>query len=85
MKTKEFIDKVKTLGFEVRTEMNGKGKLVEIKIGDVTDYFAVIWPHVTYAFSTIENGFTEKQDFLPLGKLYKLCFEYASTPVKDRE
>lgn len=85
MRTREFIDKVKNLGFVVKTEINGKGKPVVIRIGDEVDDFVVIWANTTYALSTIEYGFTEFWDHLPLGKLYKLCFEYAATPVKDRE
>ncbi|WP_299034810.1 hypothetical protein, partial [uncultured Anaerococcus sp.] len=42
-------------------------------------------PKFTFAISTIEGGFMDLKHPLPLDELYKLCFEYASTPVKDRE
>ena len=85
MKTKEFLKKVKNLGFEARTEFGLKGEFIEIRIGDGEEDFVVIWPKFTFAISTIEYGFVDLKDLLPLEELYKLCFEYASTPVKDRE
>ena len=85
MKTKEFIKKVKGLGFEVEDEYDRKGELVEFRIRDGEEDFVVIWPKFTFAISTIEDGFMDLKYPLPLKELYKLCFEYASTPVKDRE
>ena len=85
MKTKEFIKKVKSLGFAVMDEYDRKGELVEFRIGDGEEDFVVIWPKFTFAISTIEGGFMDLKHPLPLDELYKLCFEYASTPVKDRE
>ena len=85
MKTKEFIKKVKSLGFEVEDGYDRKGELVELRIGDGEEDFVVIWPKFTFAISTIEDGFTDFKYSLPLKELYKLCFEYASTPVEDRE
>ena len=85
MKTNEFIKKVKSLGFEVGDEYDRKGEPVEFWIGDDEQDFVVIWPKFTFAISTIEGGFTDWKCPLPLEELYKLCFEYASTPVKDRE
>ena len=85
MKTNEFIKKVKSLGFEVGDEYDRKGEPVEFWIGDDEQDFVVIWPKFTFAISTIEGGFTDWKYPLPLEELYKLCFEYASTPVKDRE
>ena len=85
MKTKEFIKKVKRLGFEARVEYSRKGEPVELWIGDGEQDFVVIWPKFTFAISTIEGGFMDLKYPLPLKELYKLCFEYASTPVKDRK
>ena len=85
MKTKEFLKRVKELGFEVEYELGEKGELVEFRIGDDEEDFVFIWPKFTFAISTIEYGFVDLKDPLPLEELYKLCFEYASTPVKDRE
>ena len=85
MKTKEFLKKVKRLGFEIRFDYGRKGELAEFTIGDGEEDFVVIWPRFTFAISTIEGGFMDLKYPLPLKELYKLCFEYASTPVKDRE
>ena len=85
MKTKEFLKKVKSLGFEIRIEYGRKGELVEFRIGDDEEDFVVIWPKFTFAISTIEGGFMDLKYPLPLKELYKLCFEYASTPIGDRE
>lgn len=85
MKTKEFIKKVKNLGFEARVEYSRKGELIEIWIGDDEEDFVVIWPKFTFAISTIEGGFMDLKSPLRLKELYKLCFEYASTPIEDRE
>ena len=85
MKTKEFLKRVKKLGFEVGIEYGRNGELFEFRIGDDEEDFVVIWPKFTFAISTIEYGFVDLKDPLPLEELYKLCFEYASTPVKDRE
>ena len=85
MKTKEFIKKVKSLGFEARAEYGGEGELVEFWIGDGEEDFVVIWTKFTFAINTIEGGFMDLKYPLPLDELYELCFEYASTPVKDRE
>lgn len=85
MKTKEFVKRVKELGFEVEIELGKKGEFIEFRIGDGEEDFVIIWPKITFAISTIEYGFVDLKDPLPLEELYKLCFEYASTPVKDRE
>ena len=85
MKTKEFIKKVKSLGFKARVEYDGKGELAEFRIGNGEQDFVVISNKFTFAISTIEDGFTDLKYPLPLKELYNLCFEYASTPVKDRE
>ena len=85
MKTKEFLKKAKRLGFEIRFDYGRKGELAEFTIGDGEEDFVVIWPRFTFAISTIEGGFMDLKYPLPLKELYKLCFEYASTPVKDRE
>ena len=85
MRTKEFIKKVKKLGFEIRVEYGGKGELVKFRIGDGEEDFVIIWPKFTFAISTIEYGFVGLKYPLPLKELYKLCFEYASTSIEDRE
>ena len=85
MKTKEFLKKVKRLGFEIRFDYGRKGELAEFTIGDGEEDFVVIWPRFTFAINTIEGGFMDLKYPLPLDELYKLCFEYASTPIEDRE
>ena len=42
MKTKEFIKKVKSLGFEVGDGYDRKGELVEFRIGDDEEDFVEI-------------------------------------------
>lgn len=85
MKTKEFIRRVEELGFQVWTKLDSKNNYILLRVGDGEDTFAIIWAQYRYALSTMEDGFTHFEGYLPLQKLYKLCFEYASTPVKDRE
>ena len=89
MKTDEFIKKIQKLGFEPRLHMhrpfeNGLG-IEEINICHKNDCFVTIWPRAQYAITTIEYGYYKLKADLPLKELYKLCFEYASTPVEDRE
>lgn len=85
MRTKEFIKRVEELGFQVWAKLDSKNNYILLNVGDGEDTFAVIWTQYRYALSTMEYGFTHFKDYLPLQKLYKLCFEYASTPVSERE
>lgn len=82
MKTKEFIKRVKSLGFKVGIAYKGNDEIGAIIISDYEESeFVRIWPR-RYAISTIFDGFNS---CINSEELYKLCFEYASTPVEDRE
>lgn len=86
MTTNEFIRKVKELGFKVEHRIIG-GVLYgltggEIIISDDKNTFVVIWPNCQYAISTMRYGFHTGEWLLD--ELYKLCFEYAATPVDER-
>lgn len=82
MKTKEFIKRVKSLGFKVGIAYKGNDEIGAIIISDYEESeFVRIWPR-RYAISTIFDGFNS---CINSEELYKLCFEYASTPIEDRE
>src|SRR5574344_700568 len=81
MKTKEFIKRVKSLGFKVGIAYKGNDEIGVIISNYEGSEFVRIWPR-PYAMSTIVDGFNS---CLNSDELYKLCFEYASTPIEDRE
>lgn len=91
MKTKEFIEKVKKLGFEIiyyknpwsNVESNCEYDSITIYV-DKQD-LVKIWTNCQYAISTISDGHSCYLDGYDVDKLYELCFEYASTPVEDRK
>lgn len=90
MKTKEFIEKVKKLGFEViyytnpwsNVETNCKYNAIAIYLDDKE--LVNIWTNCQYAINTISDGHLTYLYGYDLDELYKLCFEYANTPVMDR-
>lgn len=90
MKTKEFIEKVKKLGFEViyytnpwsNVETNCKYNAIAIYLDDKE--LVNIWTNCQYAINTISDGHSCFINGYDVDKLYKLCFEYANTPVMDR-
>lgn len=91
MKTKEFIEKVKKLGFGIEYYKN---PLSNVGLRCDYDLFTIyledkdlveIWTNCRYAISTISDGHSCFINGYDVDKLYKLCFEYANTPVKDRE
>lgn len=84
--TKEFIKKVKGLGFKVDHRIIG-GVFCgltggEIVISNDKNTLVVIWPKCQYAISTMKYGFHTGE--WSLDKLYELCFVYASTPIAER-
>ncbi|WP_296113072.1 hypothetical protein [uncultured Anaerococcus sp.] len=82
MRTKEFIRRVKSLGFKVGIAYKCNDEIRAIIISDYEESeFVRIWSH-RYAMSTIADGFNSCMNS---NELYKLCFEYASTPPEDRE
>lgn len=91
MKTKEFIEKVKKLGFGIEYYKN---PLSNVGLRCDYDLFTIyledkdlveIWTNCRYAISTISDGHSCFINGYDVEELYKLCFEYASTPVGDRE
>lgn len=90
MKTKEFIEKVKKLGFCIEYYKNPFSNvkssdcdLITICLEDKD--LVEIWMNCKYAISTISDGHSCFLNGYDVDKLYKLCFEYANTPVMDRE
>lgn len=91
MKTKEFIKAVKKLGFGIEYYKN---PLSNIKLNCDYDLITIsannqvlvkIWTNCQYAISTISDGHSCFLNGYDVEELYKLCFEYANTPVEDRE
>ncbi len=91
MKTKELIEKVKKLGFEIvcytnpwsNVESNCKYNSIRIYLHD--ELLVEVWTNCQYAISTISDGHSCYLYGYDVDELYKVCFEYASTPVEDRE
>ena len=91
MKTKEFIEKVEKMGFDIAYYKNPYSNEKSIFDYDlITIYLddqdlVKIWTSCQYAISTISDGHLDYLYGYDVKELYKLCFEYANTPVKDRE
>lgn len=91
IKTKELIEKVKKLGFEIvcytnpwsNVESNCKYNSIRIYLHD--ELLVEVWTNCQYAISTISDGHSCYLYGYDVDELYKVCFEYASTPVDDRE
>ena len=89
MKTKEFIEKVEKLGFTIEYYKNPfsnvKSNYDLITISVNNQVLVKIWANCQYAISTISDGHSCYLYGYDVDELYKVCFEYASTPVEDRE
>lgn len=91
MKTKEFIKAVKNLGFTIEYYKNPFSNIKSncdydlITISANNQVLVKIWTNCQYAISTVSDGHSCYLDGYDVDELYKLCFEYANTPVKDRE
>lgn len=91
IKTKEFIERVKKLGFEIvcytnpwsNVESNCKYNSIRIYLHD--ELLVEVWTNCQYAISTISDGHSCYLYGYDVDELYKVCFEYANTPVEDRE
>lgn len=89
IKTKELIEKVEKLGFDIECHKNpfsnvkSNYDLITISLND--EVLVEIWTNCQYAISTISDGHSCYLDGYDVDELYKVCFEYASTPVEDRE
>lgn len=92
MKTKELIKRVEELGFTINYYVNPCSNATKptcgfhaLTISDNEDDLVTVWTESQYAISTIVDGFCAYKINEPLDELYKLCFEYAATPVDERE
>lgn len=91
MKTKEFIKRVKKMGFTIEyyknpfsnTESNCDYDLITISANN--QVLVKIWINCQYAISTISDGHSSYLYGYDVDELYKVCFEYANTPSEDRE
>lgn len=88
--TKEFIEKVNNLGFHVEIIKDGNpfnpmyGKDSILKIWCEEELVAKIWLASTYAINTYNEIHAVYRRGYDLNALYRLCFEYAGTPVDKR-
>lgn len=91
MKTKEFIKAVKKLGFGIEYYKNPLSNIKSncdydlITISANNQVLVKIWTNCQYAISTVSDGHSNYLYGYDVQELYKLCFEYTSTPVEDRE
>lgn len=91
MKTKEFIEKVKKLGFTIEYYKNPFSNIKSncgydlITISANNQVLVKVWTNCQYAISTVSDGHADYLYGYDVKELYKLCFEYTSTPVEDRE
>lgn len=91
MKTKELIEKVEKLGFNMEFRKNPFSNIKSncdydlITISVNNQVLVKIWANCQYAISTISDGHSCYLYGYDVDELYKVCFEYASTPVEDRE
>lgn len=90
IKTKEFIEKVRKLGFTIEYYKNPFSNVKSSDCDLITIYhkdriLVKVWTNCRYAISTISDGHSCFINGYDVDKLYKLCFEYANTPVMDRE
>lgn len=91
MKTNEFIKAVENLGFCIEYYKNPFSNIKSncaydlITISVNNQVLVKIWTNCQYAISTISDGHSNYLYGYDVDELYKLCFEYACTPVEDRE
>lgn len=91
MKTKEFIKSVEKMGFTIEYYKNPFSNIESncdydlITISANNQVLVKIWTNCQYAISTVSDGHSCYLDGYDVDELYKLCFEYTSTPVEDRE
>lgn len=91
MKTKEFIKRVEKLGFTIEYYKNPFSNIKSncdydlITISVNNQVLVKIWANCQYAISTISDGHSCYLYGYDVDELYKVCFEYANTPVEERE
>lgn len=79
MKTKEFVERIKELGFLIEK----RGKQITITDKDDTPLLTIYNDYI-YSMDTVFSAFDEL-DESDKNKLFKLGYEYASTPLSERE
>ena len=86
MKTIEFVKKVKELADKVITIWGSFGNLTAIQIYKSDNIMITVWTDMIYAIDTMNGGYSVPREMSnEVEELYKPCFEYASTPVNERE
>lgn len=80
MKTKEFIKRVEELGFRVQ-ELNNIINICNYKEGV---YLVTIDKHNQFMLDNRCKGYMDLGDY-DKSELLKLCYEYAKTPIEERE
>lgn len=91
IKTKELIEKVEKLGFNMEFRKNPFSNIKSncdydlITISVNNQVLVKIWANCQYAISTISDGHSCYLYGYDVDELYKVCFEYANTPVEERE
>lgn len=91
IKTKEFIKRVEKLGFTIEYYKNPFSNIKSncdydlITISVNNQVLVKIWANCQYAISTISDGHSCYLCGYDVDELYKVCFEYANTPVEERE
>lgn len=91
IKTKEFIKRVEKLGFTIEYYKNPFSNIKSncdydlITISVNNQVLVKIWANCQYAISTISDGHSCYLYGYDVDELYKVCFEYANTPVEERE
>lgn len=83
--------KVKKLGFTIEyyktpfSNIKSNCDYDLITISANNQVLVKIWTNCQYAISTVSDGHSNYLYGYDVQELYKLCFEYTSTPVDDRE
>ena len=91
MKTKEFIEKVEELGFDVEVIYYKKDDSIEIERRIVIRnkenkcVVSVVWAERVYEFDNSWICFTKLTEELQKKELFNLLIKYSSTPIEERE
>ena len=91
MKTKEFIEKVEELGFDVEVLYYKKDDSIEIERRIVIRnkenkcVVSVVWAERVYEFDNSWICFTKLTEELQKKELFDLLVKYSSTPIEERE
>ena len=85
MKTEEFIKRAKQLADNVITIWGSFGNLIGVQIYKDDNEMITVWTESTYAINTVSgNCYVPIEKSPELEELYRLCFEYAATPIDER-